>query len=176
MRRRLTRVLKACATPRAADGLLAALDDASFDLRAAAAAALASLHEQSAVVQAGRERVLAQVRRELDSGEPVDRQLPHVVALLSLVLERQPLQIAWAAMRGGRPGAARHRARVPEQRAARRRLPEAALAASARAPSPSRARERPVEQVTDELRHSAVGLRIGRPPWQESDTDQSAGS
>jgi hypothetical protein len=175
VRRRLARVLKACATPRAAEGLLAALDDPSFELRAAAAAALASLHEQSAVVQAGRERVLAQVRRELDSGEPVDRQLPHVVALLSLVLERQPLQIAWAAMKGGdralRGTALEYLSNVlPDDVFPRLR---SLFGASAVAFA---ARERPVEQVTDELRHSAVGLRIGRPPWQEGDTDQSAGS
>jgi hypothetical protein len=100
VRRRIPRVLKACPTPRAADGLRLALDDPAFDVRAAASAARAALHERSSVVDLPRYEVLARVRRELDSGEPVDRQLPQLFALLSLTLERGPLQIAWAAMKG----------------------------------------------------------------------------
>ncbi len=49
VRRRIPRVLKACPTPRAAEGLAAALDDPSFEVRSSAAAALAALHERSAV-------------------------------------------------------------------------------------------------------------------------------
>ena len=56
VRRRIPRVLKACPTPRAAEGLQAALDDPSFDVRAAAAAALAALHERSAVVRTSARR------------------------------------------------------------------------------------------------------------------------
>ena len=47
-----------------------------------------------------RDEVLERVRRELDSGETVERQIPQLYALLSLMLERGPLQIAWAAMKG----------------------------------------------------------------------------
>ena len=94
---------RACSRParraRAAEGLQAALDDPAFDIRAAAAAALAAIHERSAVVRITRDEVLARVRRELDSGETVDRQIPQIYALLSLALERGPLQIAWAAMK-----------------------------------------------------------------------------
>jgi len=43
VRRRVPRVLKVCTTPRAAEGLQAALDDPAFDIRAAAAAALAAI-------------------------------------------------------------------------------------------------------------------------------------
>ena len=100
VRRRVPRVLKACPTVRAALGLQLALDDPAFDVRAAAAAALAAIHERSAVVRVTREEVLTRVRRELDSGETVERQIPQIYALLSLVLERGPLQIAWAAMKG----------------------------------------------------------------------------
>ena len=100
VRRRVPRVLKACPTDRAAEGLREALDDPSFEIRSAAAAALASLHERGSFVRVSREEVLARVRRELDSGETVDRQLPQLFALLSLTLERGPLQIAWAAMKG----------------------------------------------------------------------------
>jgi len=47
VRRRIPRVLKACPTPRAADGLRRALDDPAFGVRAAAAAALAAHHEKN---------------------------------------------------------------------------------------------------------------------------------
>ena len=175
VRRRLARVLQACASPRSADGLLAALEDPSFELRVAAAAALAVLHERSSVVRPGRERVLDRVRRELDSGEPVDRQLPHVISLLSLILERQPLQIAWAAMKGNdralRGTALEYLSNVlPEDVFPRLRSLFGASATG------FAARERPPEQIADELRSSTAGLRIERPPWQEPDGDQSAGS
>ena len=175
VRRRLARVLSACASARSADGLLAALDDPSFELRVAAAAALAVLHERSSVVRPGRERVLDRVRRELDSGEPVDRQLPHVISLLSLILERQPLQIAWAAMKSNdralRGTALEYLSNVlPEDVFPRLRSLFGASATG------FAARERPPEQIADELRSSTAGLRIERPPWQEPDGDQSAGS
>jgi ATP:ADP antiporter, AAA family len=166
VRRRLPRVLKACPTPRAAEGLQAALDDPSFEVRASAAAALAALNERSAVVRMTREQVLSRVRRELDSGEPVDRQLPQLFALLSLVLERGPLQIAWAAMKGQdralRGTALEYLANVlPDDVFPRIR----SCFGASTAPLPSS--RRPVEQVADELRASSVGLRIGQPPWRE---------
>ena len=147
-------------------GPRAALDDPSFEIRASAAAALAALHERSPFVRIAREEVLGRVRRELDSGEPVDRQLPQLFALLSLTLERGPLQIAWAAMKGQDRDAPRHRPRVPRQRPARRRLPAhpLLLRGEHRAAPPPR---RPVEQVADELRASSMGLRIEQPPWRE---------
>jgi hypothetical protein len=166
IRRRVPRVLKACPTPRAAEGLAAALDDPSFEVRASAAAALAALHERSTVVRVSREDVLARVRRELDSGEPVDRQLPQLFALLSLTLERGPLQIAWAAMRGQdrtlRGTAMEYLANVlPDEVFPRVR----SCFGASTAPLPSARRS--VDQVTDELRASSVGLRIEQPPWRE---------
>jgi ATP:ADP antiporter, AAA family len=166
VRRRIPRVLKACATSRCADGLRAALDDPSFEIRAAAAAALAAIHEHSGVVRVGREEVLGRVRRELDSGETVDRQIPQLFALLSLTLERGPLQIAWAAMKGQdrslRGTALEYLANVlPEDVFARVR---SVFGASTAAVTPAR---RPVEQVADELRASSAGLRIEQPPWQQ---------
>jgi hypothetical protein len=165
-RRRIPRVLKACPTLRAAEGLQAALDDPTFDIRAAAGAALAALHERSAVVRTSREAVLARVRRELDSGETVERQIPQIFALLSLVLERGPLQIAWAAMKGEdrslRGTALEYLANVlPED--VFRRLRSCFGAGTWTAPVP-----RPVAELADELRTSAVGLRIERPPWRET--------
>ena len=166
VRRRIPRVLKACPTPRAALGLRTALDDASFEVRAAATGALAAMHEHSAVVGISRDEVLDRVRRELDSGEPVDRQLPQLFALLSLTLERGPLQIAWTAMksqdRALRGTALEYLSNVlPGDVFPRIR---SCFGASS---IPSPAARRPVELVTEELRTSSLGLRIEQPPWRE---------
>lgn len=166
VRRRIPRVLKACPTPRAAEGLAAALDDPSFEVRSSAAAALAALHERSAVVRVSRDDVLARVRLELDSGETVDRQLPQLFALLSLTLERGPLQIAWAAMkaqdRALRGTALEYLSNVlPADVFPRIR---SCFGASS---LPAPAASRPVEQVAEELRVSSLGLRIEQPPWRE---------
>ncbi len=166
MRRRIPRVLKASPTMRAADGLLAAIDDPAFEIRSAAAAALAALQERGAVVRIGRDEVLDRVRRELDSGEPVDRQLPQLFALLSLVLERGPLLIAWAAMRGQdrtlKGTALEYLSNVlPPDVFPRVR----SCFGASTAPLPRAAR--PLEQVADELRASSMGLHIEQPPWRE---------
>jgi hypothetical protein len=165
-RRRVCRVLKASPTARAVEGLLAALDDPSFDVRAAAGAALAAIHERSALVRVGREALLDRVRRELDSGEPVDRQLGQLFALLSLTLERGPLQIAWAAMRGTdralKGTALEYLSNVLPSDV----FPRVRSVLGASALPPPRA-ARPLEQVKDELRASSVGLRIEQPPWRE---------
>jgi hypothetical protein len=166
VRRRIPRVLKACPTPRAAAGLRAALEDPSFDVRAAAAAALAALHERNAAGDVPREEVMALLRRELDSGEPVDRQLPQLFALLSLALERGPLQIAWAAMKGQdralKGTALEYLSNVLPDDV----FPRVRSVFGAAIPPAPRSR-RPVEQVADELRASSVGLRIEQPPWRE---------
>ena len=168
VRRRIPRVLKACPTPRAAEGLAAALDDPSFDVRSSAAAALAALHERSPVVRVAREDVLRRVRRELDSGEPVDRQLPQLFALLSLTLERGPLQIAWTAMKAQdrvlRGTSMEYLSNVlPADVFPRIR---SCFGASS---VPAPAATRPVELVAEELRVSSLGLRIEQPPWREGD-------
>ena len=166
VRRRIPRVLKACPSVRSAEGLQAALDDPTFDVRAASAAALAAIHERSAVVRASRDDVLVRVRRELDSGETVERQIPQIYALLSLVLERGPLQIAWAAMKGEdralRGTALEYLSNVlPED--VFKRLRSCFGAGTWTAPLP-----RPIAELADELRTSAVGLRIEHPPWRET--------
>ena len=166
VRRRVPRVLKACPTPRAVEGLVVALDEPIFEIRAAAAAALAAIHERSSASRVPREHVFERVRRELDSGEPVDRQLPHLFALLSLTVERQPLQIAWAGARSDdrrlRGTALEYLSNVvPED--VFPRLVSLFGASTVRFGGPPR----PLEQVADELRASAAGLRLERPPWRE---------
>jgi hypothetical protein len=166
VRRRVARVLKGCASSRSAEGLTAALDDPSFAVRAAAATALAALHEASPVVRVTREEAFVRVRRELDSGEPVDRQLPQLFALLSLTLERQPLLIAWAAMKTDdktlRGTALEYLSNVlPDDVFSRlRSCFGASIAWSPRAP-------RPAAAVADELRASSIALRLQKPPWHQ---------
>jgi hypothetical protein len=160
-------VLKACPTTRAAQGLQAALDDPAFEIRAAAAAALAAIHERSAGVSVPREEVLARVRRELDSGETVERQIPQLYALLSLTLERGPLQIAWAAMKGHdrrlHGTALEYLANVLPADIVRRLR---SCFGATNWPEPPL--QRPVAEVADELRTSTVDLAIEHPPWRES--------
>lgn len=99
VRRRLPRVLKACPTARAADGLLLGLGDPSFDVRTRCALALAALTSRASDLRVSGDAVFAAVRREL--GEPASSGvLDHVFVLLSLVLEREPLRIAWSVLRG----------------------------------------------------------------------------
>jgi hypothetical protein len=166
VRRRVCRVLKASPNARAVEGLLTALDDPSFDVRAAAGTALAAIHERHALVRVDREELLDRVRRELDSGEPVDRQLGQLFALLSLALERGPLQIAWAAMRGTdralKGTALEYLSNVLPSDV----FPRVRSVLGASALPPPRA-ARPLEQLKDELRASSIGLRIEQPPWRE---------
>jgi hypothetical protein len=166
VRRRVCRVLKASPNERAVEGLRAALDDPVFDVRAAAAAALAAVHEGSTLVRVGREEVLDRVRRELDSGEPVDRQLGQLFALLSLAFERGPLQIAWAAMRGTDRALKGTALEYLSNILPADVFPRVRSVLGASSLPPPRA-ARPLEQVEDELRASSVGLRIDQPPWRE---------
>jgi hypothetical protein len=166
VRRRVARVLRGCPWSRAVEGLVEALDDPSFEIRSAAASALAAMHEQHAsVVRIGRHAVLDRVRRELDSGEPDDRRLPQLFSLLSLMLERQPLLIAWAAMRTDdrnlRGTALEYLDNVLPVDVSSR-LRSCFGASITRAP---RAAPRPTAAVADELRASSVALRIEK-PWR----------
>lgn len=99
VRRRLPRVLKVCYTKRAVHGLFLGLEDARVDVRAQCALALASITSRRPELSVPRSEVFAAVRRELTTAGN-DLDLDHVFTLLSLTLEREPLQIALQAMRG----------------------------------------------------------------------------
>jgi HEAT repeat protein len=99
VRRRLPRVLKVCATPRAVHGLLLGLGDTRLDVRAQCALALASITSRHPELDVSRADVFSVVRREVSDAEGAP-DLDHVFTLLSLVLEREPLQIALQALRG----------------------------------------------------------------------------
>jgi len=121
IRRRIPRILGTCATPRSYDGLVAALDDRRFEVRYQAARALARIHENVPSLVRDQNGVYAAVLRETrvekalwDDQRLIDepaindslqidqaltartnRSMEHVFTLLSLVLPRAPLQIAF---------------------------------------------------------------------------------
>jgi len=125
VRRRLARVFSVCVSQRAADGLLFGLDDSRFDVRCQSARSLAAILEKNPRIRIDREQIFAVVLREVAVGRPVwesrrlldgfdvrdshspldefvrDRageSLAHVFTLLSLVLQREPLQIAFRSL------------------------------------------------------------------------------
>ncbi len=119
VRRRLARVFSVCVSQRAVDGLLIALDDLRFAVRAQASRSLLAILDRNPLLRIDRERVLDIVLKEVTVGRPVwegrrlldDRasgstidtfvrsrageSLAHVFTLLSLVLPREPLQLAF---------------------------------------------------------------------------------
>jgi hypothetical protein len=121
IRRRIPRILATCATPRAYDGLMAALADKRFEVRFQAGRALARIHEQIPTLVVDRGPVYAAVLREtrverslwedqrlIDEPAPnepalideplravANRSMEHVFTILSLVVPRAPLQISF---------------------------------------------------------------------------------
>jgi HEAT repeat protein len=125
VRQRLARVFSVGVSQRAADALMQALDDTRFDVRFQVARSLAAILDRNTRVQIDRERIYATVLREVAVSRPVwesqrmldvvvsesaldgfvrDRagqSLAHVFTLLSLVLPREPLQIAFRSLHSG---------------------------------------------------------------------------
>jgi HEAT repeat protein len=121
-RTRLARVFSVAVSQRAADALVLALDDDRFDVRFQAARSLAAIIDRNPLVRLDATRVFAVVSREvavsrpvwesrrlldgLMGGSPLDefvrdragQSLAHVFTLLSLVLPREPLQIAFRSL------------------------------------------------------------------------------
>ena len=93
IRLRLVRVFSVCVSQRAADGLMLALDDRQFDVRVQAARSLAAILEKNPGILIDRTRIEAVVLREVAAGR--QQSLAHVFMLLSLVLPREPLRIAF---------------------------------------------------------------------------------
>jgi hypothetical protein len=124
VRRRLAQVFSVCVSQRAADTLLLALDDERFDVRFQAARSLAAVVDKNPRVRFDRERILDVILREVAAGRPVwesrrlldasltatpldafvrdraSQSLAQVFTLLSLVLPREPLQIAFRSLQG----------------------------------------------------------------------------
>lgn len=124
IRRRLARVFSVCVSQRAADGVALGLDDLRFDVRYQAARSLLAIVDKNPSVRIDGDRMLAVVLREVtvgrpvwesrrlldgdvaDSHSPLDRfvrdragdSLAHVFTVLSLVLPREPIQIAFRSL------------------------------------------------------------------------------
>jgi hypothetical protein len=122
IRTRLARVFSVGVSQRAADALVMALDDERFDVRFQAARSLAAILDRNPRVHLDAARVFDVVSREAAVSQPVwesrqlldglmgaspldefvrDRagqSLAHVFTLLSLVLPREPLQIAFRSL------------------------------------------------------------------------------
>jgi hypothetical protein len=125
VRRRLARVFSVCVSQRAVDGLLIALDDLRFAVRCQAGRSLLAILDRNPLVRIDRDKVLDVVLKEVTVGKPVwegrrlldgfadqtpidafvrDRageSLAHVFTLLSLVLPREPIQIAFRGLHTG---------------------------------------------------------------------------
>jgi ATP:ADP antiporter, AAA family len=100
LRRRIPRVLASVPTQRAADGLMAGLESERLDVRYRCAQALVRLGQRAAV-SIPPARVFAAAKREIDlMGSAGNRRLDHVFAILSLALEREPIEIALRVLRG----------------------------------------------------------------------------
>jgi len=125
VRRRLARVFSVCVSQRAADGLLLGLEDLRFEVRFQCGISLSSLLEKNPRIQIDSERIFNVVMREVAVGRPVwesrrlldeldvqdtvsfvdefvrnraGQSLAHVFTLLSVVLPREPLQIAFRSL------------------------------------------------------------------------------
>lgn len=100
VRRRVPRVLRSAATPIAVLGLRLGLQDRRFDVRYQCGRALAAILEGSPALAPARDAVFDEVKRELAHGlGSDDRRLEHVFTLLALVVPREPVQIAYRAVR-----------------------------------------------------------------------------
>jgi hypothetical protein len=122
VRRRIARVFSVGVSQRAVAGLLLALDDGAFEVRFQAARSLTAIVEKNPNVIFDREQIEAIVLKEIAAGRPfwegqplledypsqapldlflrerAAKSLAHVFALLSLIIPREPLQIAFRSM------------------------------------------------------------------------------
>lgn len=122
VRRRLARVFAVCSSQRAADSLMLGLEDLRFEVRFQCGRSIAAIIDRTPKVAVERERILQVILREVAVGRPVwesrklldalepgdgpgfvdelvrDRagqSLSHVFTLLSFVLPKEPLLIAF---------------------------------------------------------------------------------
>ena len=128
VRRRVPRVLSACLSQRAADGLLLGIADERFEVRYQCGRALIRLTDANADIVIPREKIIEATQRELAVGKKVlatvanedfddhinpdeqtslmemlardrvDRSLEHVFTILSLHLDREALRMAFRAL------------------------------------------------------------------------------
>ena len=123
-RRRIPNVLAGCRTQRAAEGLLLGVSDVRFEVRYACARSLLQITDNNPEVTLRRETVIETLRREVARAAPpstelaeeladgehpwsfpealevdrYNRRLEHIFAVLALLLEREPLRLAFRAL------------------------------------------------------------------------------
>ena len=122
VRRRLARVFSVCVSQRAVDALMRGLEDSRFEVRFQCGRSLSTVQQTNPLVRIDRDAVLEVILREMavsrsvwesrrlldelesqDATSPLDdfvrdragQSLAHVFTLLSLVLPREPLRIAF---------------------------------------------------------------------------------
>jgi ATP:ADP antiporter, AAA family len=127
VRRRVARVMSACASQRAVDGLVEGLLDDSFEVRYQCGLTLLKITHEAKNLTISRESALTAVRREVDLDRKLwqhqpplaavddegdlplvdgflrdrtSRSLQHVFSLLALVFEREPMRRALTALSG----------------------------------------------------------------------------
>ena len=100
VRRRLPQVLRGVRSQRAVDGLLAGLSDPAFSVRNRCGAALDALVENEPSMRVGREFLFDAVTREAAATDRVATatRLSHIANMLSLVLDRDTIQLAFRAL------------------------------------------------------------------------------
>jgi hypothetical protein len=127
IRRRIPRALRACSTQRAADGLLLGIADERFEVRYECGRALLAVTEANPDLVISQRSVVDAIRREIEIDERIvelsaaqldddpelegkralfdglmrdraNRSLEHMFTLLSLLLEREPLRMAFLAL------------------------------------------------------------------------------
>jgi hypothetical protein len=128
VRRRLARVFAVCVSQRAVDALMRGLDDSRFEVRFQCGRSLSAVQQTNPLVRIERDAVLEVILREMavsrsvwesrrlldeldsqDAMSAVDdfvrdragQSLAHVFTLLSLVLAREPLRIAFLGLHSG---------------------------------------------------------------------------
>lgn len=207
VRRRIPRILKVCRTQRVASGLVFALRDPAFEVRAQVCIALGQLAEDRAITL-DRETIFEIALHELTTGRPtwstagsrvsidpvsdapkrardddaasgmpqsdppspkderlerdeLRRGLGHVFALLGLVLDREPLSLAYRAL-GAEDPALRGTAFEYVEVVLPARLREVVVPLLGDVKAPPRGRERATNELAAELLRSRGGLL--RPP------------
>jgi ATP:ADP antiporter, AAA family len=119
VRIRLARVFSVGVSQRSADGLMASLDDPEPEVRIQAVKSLNAIVEKNALVTVDRKVIERVVLNEIELARPIwenqrieanrtpldrllndrgDRSVAHIFALLSLILSREPLQIAYRSL------------------------------------------------------------------------------
>jgi hypothetical protein len=126
VRRRIPRILARCSSQRAFDSLVEAQADPRFELRFQASRALDYIHQHHPILEVREREMLNLVSKELSVSRPIwegrklldnrdasdsgftflddvlrdraNQSLEHVFSLLSLVLPREPLKVAFRAL------------------------------------------------------------------------------